>query len=130
MFLAVSHGIETDDEMTAVLGREPPLYFADFDGHADAYRARFAGVRIAAAPSHSNDPQPFDTRSELPKLRVPTLILVGRRDFVTSVPFAEELHQAIAGSNLVILEHSGHMGHIEEPAAFSAALTRFAASHR
>jgi len=127
--LAAEEAAKTDEEMTAVLGRELPLYFADFDGHADAYRARFAGVRVAAAPLHGNDPQPFDTRAELPKLHVPTLVVVGRRDFVTSVPFAEELHRAIPGSELVVLEHSGHLGHIEEPATFAAAVGRFVTAH-
>jgi proline iminopeptidase len=116
---------KTDDEMTAVFSREMPLYFADFDAHADVYRARFAGVRETVGPLHSNDPAPFDTRDELSKLHVPTLVIVGRRDFVCSVPFAEELHQAISGSAMIVLEHSGHMGHIEEPAAFSSALVRF-----
>jgi proline iminopeptidase len=120
---------KTDDEMTAVLGRELPMYFADFDAHADAYRSRFAGVRVAAAPILGNDPQPFDTRAQLPTLHVPTLVIVGRRDFVTSVPFAEELHAGIAGSELVTLEHSGHMGHIEEPTEFASAVGRFVSAH-
>ena len=107
----------------------PTCYFADFDAHADVYRARFAGVHVTAAPVHSDDPVPFDTRAELRQLRIPTLVIVGKSDFICSPPFAEELHGAIAGSELVVLEHSGHMGHIEEPAAFSSAVIRFVAAH-
>jgi hypothetical protein len=29
----------------------------------------------------------------------------------------------------VVLERSGHMGHIEEPAAFASAVTRFVSAH-
>jgi len=126
---AAEDSVETDDEMTALIPRELPLYFADWSHHADEYRARFAGLRVTAAPLHNHDPHPFDTRPELPKLYVPTLIVVGRRDCVTSVPFAEEIHRGVPGSELVVLEHSGHMGHIEEPAAFAAAVSRFVASH-
>jgi proline iminopeptidase len=128
--LDAEESTKTDDDMTAVVRRELPLYFADFDDHVDVYQARFRGLRATVAPSHSNDPAPFDTRAELSKLHVPTLVIVGRRDFVCSVPFAEELHQAISGSEMIVMEHSGHMGHIEEPAAFSSALVRFVSSHR
>jgi pimeloyl-ACP methyl ester carboxylesterase len=118
----------SDDEMTAILGRELPLYFADFDGHAEAYRKAFAGVRAAVAPIHSLNPSKaaFDVRSALTAVRVPALILVGRRDFITSVSFAEEMHAALAGSTLVVLEHSGHMGYLEETEAFVNAVRSFA----
>ena len=122
-------GAKTDDEATALLARSLPLDFGDFDGHAQIYRTRFADVRFTADPLQGNDPAPFDTRTELPKLKLPTLILVGRRDCLTSVPFAEELHTGITGSTLVVLEHSGHMGHIEEPPAFASAVVPFVAGH-
>jgi pimeloyl-ACP methyl ester carboxylesterase len=44
--------------------------------------------------------------------------------------WAEELHRVIPGSELLILENSGHFGHIEEPEAFSPAVTRFVATSR
>ena len=37
----------------------------------------------------------------------------------------EEIAHAIADSRLVRLEHSSHMGHIEEPEAFAAAIRAF-----
>jgi proline iminopeptidase len=118
---------KTDDEMTAVFGRELPLYFADFDAHETEYRKAFTGVHVAFAPQHGA-PTPFDTRKDLARVKVPTLILVGTRDFVTAVPFSEEMHTAIGGSKLVVLEHSGHMGAMEEPAAFATAVAAFVAT--
>jgi pimeloyl-ACP methyl ester carboxylesterase len=44
------------------------------------------------------------------------------------VRWAEELHRLIPGSELLILENSGHFGHLEEPEAFSQAVTRFVTS--
>jgi pimeloyl-ACP methyl ester carboxylesterase len=41
------------------------------------------------------------------------------------VRWAEELHKLIPGSQLVVLENSGHFGHIEEPEPFSRAVVRF-----
>jgi pimeloyl-ACP methyl ester carboxylesterase len=123
--LGEEDNVQTDDAFRAVLGRELPLYFADWDGHAEAYRRHFADVRAWADPLHGGSSGPFDTRAALAGLRVPTLVLVGRRDFICAVPFAEEMHAAIPGSSLVVLEHSGHMGALEEPEAFAAAIAAF-----
>jgi pimeloyl-ACP methyl ester carboxylesterase len=41
------------------------------------------------------------------------------------VRWAEELHELIPGSELVILENSGHFGHLEEPEAFAKAVVAF-----
>jgi proline iminopeptidase len=57
--------------------------------------------------------------------RAPINGAVGKRDFVTSEKFANVIHAGIPGSRLVILEHSGHMGHIEEPAAFAGGIRTF-----
>jgi pimeloyl-ACP methyl ester carboxylesterase len=35
------------------------------------------------------------------------------------------IHAGIPGSRLLLLEHSGHMGHIEEPAAFASGIRAF-----
>ncbi|MFE5086004.1 alpha/beta fold hydrolase [Streptomyces mirabilis] len=67
-------------------------------------------------------------REDLGSLTVPTLVLVGRHDFICGMHWAEELHRVIPGSELLILENSGHFGHIEEPEAFSPAVTRFVAT--
>jgi pimeloyl-ACP methyl ester carboxylesterase len=39
-----------------------------------------------------------------------------------------ELHEGIPGSELVVLEDSGHFGHVEEPDAFARAVVGFVAS--
>lgn len=41
---------------------------------------------------------------------------------------ARVAHAGIAGSKLVVLEHSGHMGHLEEPAEHGRAIREFLAT--
>jgi len=41
------------------------------------------------------------------------------------VRWAEELHQLIPDSQLLILESSGHFGHIEEPERFAQEVSQF-----
>ena len=70
-------------------------------------------------------PDVIDDRADLGSLTVPTLVLVGRHDVICGVRWAEELHELIPGSELVILENSGHFGHLEEPEAFAKAVRAF-----
>lgn len=45
----------------------------------------------------------------------PTLIIAARADRLRSVAESEELHAGIAGSEMVVVEHSGHMIPMETP---------------
>lgn len=56
-----------------------------------------------------------DSRPHLGDIAVPTLIAVGRQDRVTPIDHARELHDAIGGSSLHVLDHCGHMAALEEP---------------
>ena len=58
----------------------------------------------------------------LGEIHTPTLILVGRDDFVTPPSQAKIMHDGIPNSELVILEQSGHFPYVEEPEAFFAAV--------
>ncbi|MGW3306676.1 alpha/beta fold hydrolase [Streptomyces sp. NPDC001073] len=46
-------------------------------------------------------------------------------DVICGVRWIEELHRLIPGAELVILENSGHSGHLEEPEVFVKAVTAF-----
>jgi pimeloyl-ACP methyl ester carboxylesterase len=61
----------------------------------------------------------------LREIHVPTLIAVGREDVYTPVALAEQLHDAIRGSKLAIIERAGHMPNVERPDAFNAALEQW-----
>ena len=58
----------------------------------------------------------------LAEIRVPTLVVVGREDAYTPVALAEQLHENIAGSTLVVIEGAGHMPNLERPNAFNEVL--------
>lgn len=49
----------------------------------------------------------WDVRDKLARIRIPTLVMVGRQDFVTPA-CARTIHRGIAGSRLVIFEGAGH----------------------
>jgi 3-oxoadipate enol-lactonase len=66
-----------------------------------------------------------DSTPLLRSIHCPTLIVVGGEDAVTPPSFSQEMQQAIAGSELVVVPDAGHLSNIEQPAAFNSALTAF-----
>ncbi|HVS62110.1 MAG TPA: alpha/beta fold hydrolase [Thermoanaerobaculia bacterium] len=66
----------------------------------------------------------YDIVAELSKIQAPTLIVHGEND-VIPVAYAEEIHDAIEGSDLLILGRCGHFPYIEQPEKTFAAITGF-----
>jgi 3-oxoadipate enol-lactonase len=59
---------------------------------------------------------------ELPRIRVPTLVLVGAEDTATTLEKARRMRDGIAGAELVVVPRCGHMSSIEAPEAVTRAL--------
>lgn len=112
----------TDDDLTAALKEAVPVYFADFWRRRDEFAALVSGIRIWAAPANAADPTPFDVRDRLSEITAPTVILVGRYDFICGPTWAKLLHEGIAAAHLAEFDHSGHFAHLEEPDGFTAAV--------
>jgi pimeloyl-ACP methyl ester carboxylesterase len=66
-----------------------------------------------------------DSTPLLASIHVPTLVIVGDEDVLTPRPLAEDMHRAIAGSELVVIPGAGHLTNLEAPAAFTDALAHF-----
>ncbi|KUG08722.1 alpha/beta fold hydrolase [Solirubrum puertoriconensis] len=66
-----------------------------------------------------------DTRAELPKLQVPSLIVQSANDFVVPVAVGEYLHQHLLLSQLSVLNTAGHYPHLSAPVATISAIERF-----
>lgn len=64
-------------------------------------------------------------RAAVPSIRASALIIVGALDEATPPADAEALHNALAGSELLILPDAAHLANIEQPEAFTAALLAF-----
>lgn len=66
-----------------------------------------------------------DHRADLRRVTHPTLILQSRDDVAVPLAVAEYLHRAIPGSQLVVMEASGHFPHLSAPKAVIAPLRAF-----
>ncbi len=65
---------------------------------------------------------------ELDHVRLPALVIVGDEDVATVPAEAERIHQALRGSQLVVIPRAGHSSTIEQPAAVNAAIAAFLAA--
>ena len=56
-----------------------------------------------------------DRRSDLPKIRCPTIVVCGRDDAATPLFLSEEMAKAIPAAALVVIEQCGHLISMEKP---------------
>lgn len=122
---------ETDEDMALLWAEEMKFYFKKFDERAEAYHARTKDLPVHVASLKTfNDKEAatMDLRPHLNKIKVPTLVIVGRHDFITNVAMAEEMVKHIPNARLEIFEESGHFPMVEEPEKFYQVIKEFVES--
>ena len=111
-----------------LLQRILPLYFTDLEGEGvAALREKMRALRVVLTTMQASDSSDgrFLVREKLNTIGVPTLVLVGRHDFICSPVQAQIIHEGISRSKLVVFENSGHFPWLEEPDLFFATVTSF-----
>ncbi len=97
--------------------------------HGATFRKLGAGLKYNQFQSAhlSRDYQRLDMTAALRDFRFPTMVTTGRYDMNVAPLTAYRIHQAIAGSQFVVFEKSGHIPFFEEPEQFVAAVQGFLA---
>jgi proline iminopeptidase len=107
-----------DADLERTLKIIAPLYYHQFD----AIRAeRQLGRTIYSAAAGNRGDEllaAYDVTARLGEIVAPTLVLVGRDDFICPPPQARRLQEHIPGAELVVFERSGHFPFVEEPDEF------------
>jgi non-heme chloroperoxidase len=67
-----------------------------------------------------------DLRPDMKKIKIPTLILHGKKDKICSFDLAGQMKLGIQNSQLVVFENSGHSMFLEETDKFNSELIKFA----
>ncbi len=119
---------QLDEDMQRLWAEEMKFYFRQFDERAQAYyeHTRDLPVRIQPLKTFNDKEAPtMDLRPQLKKITVPTLVMVGRHDFITNVAMAEEMVRHIPHARLEIFEDSGHFSLVEEPEKFYRVVKQF-----
>jgi proline iminopeptidase len=95
-----------------------PLYFCTFDADLAERVMGKTVISVEAADVGDAIIEGWDLTPRLGEISAPTLILVGRDDFVCPPSQAKIMHEGIPNSELAVFENSGHFTHVEEPEAF------------
>jgi proline iminopeptidase len=105
-----------------------PLYFHRVD--PDVIAAMDARTRYSAAAYDLSELllADFNIADKIHAIQTPTLIVVGRDDWVTPPSQAERIQRAIPHADVAMFEASGHYPFIEETAAFNQTVRRWMAS--
>ncbi len=71
----------------------------------------------------------IDVTDRLGAIKCPVQVIVGDQDVGTPVAMSRAIHEAIPGSELVVIPSASHLSNLEQPAAFNKALAGFLDKH-
>lgn len=69
-----------------------------------------------------------DIRTRLPRIAVPTLVIVGREDAISPVDEMRAIAEAIPGAKFHVVEQAGHMAPLEQPGEVNRLIADFVGS--
>jgi proline iminopeptidase len=113
---------DNEDEFWRTLNLIAPLYFHTFDADLAERVLGRTIVSVEAAKASEAITEEWNLTPRLGEISAPTLILVGRDDFICPPSQAKIMRERIPNSELVVFERSGHFAHVEEPEAFFEAV--------
>lgn len=119
--------VHSDKEFREMYKSILPLYTVtmptdeEVERRLDAVPFRYQTHNWAFAKNQPN----FDIVSQLHTIKVPTLVMVGREDWITPVAASQDIAREIPNSKLVIFEHSGHGPQSEETDKYYATVRSF-----
>lgn len=105
-----------------------PLYDHDYDPAKVAERVEATPYRFETHNWAFTENMPrYEIKDQLPQIGCPTLVTVGRHDWITPVSCSETIADLIPGSELVVFEKSGHSPQVEEAELFQKVVREFLA---
>lgn len=121
----------SDEEMSALVFRELPLYFAHFGAAEAGYLDTLRTEHLNADTLRMFNTEifnTFDLRAEVPNITARTLVITGDDDFITGPLCADEICECVRGAKRVVVGDAGHMLFVEQPQVFHDEVADFLAS--
>lgn len=116
MLEKVFSSFESDQEMRLVMFALAPLYSESYD--ADKGLVSVLNTKYYSKSHnelYSEAEKYFDYRDQLPSIIIPTLIIVGEKDWICPVTQSILMSQLIPNSELQVISGSNHSVHLEKP---------------
>jgi pimeloyl-ACP methyl ester carboxylesterase len=111
----------TDAELSPLVFRELPLYFAHFGAAEAGYLDTLKSEMINADALKLFNQEifnTFDLRDRLRSITSQTLVITGDEDFICGPVCAEEICAGVKGARMMIVGDAGHQLFVEQPQAF------------
>ncbi|MBN9462319.1 MAG: alpha/beta hydrolase [Burkholderiales bacterium] len=101
-----------------------------FDATTDEVIVEWARREVVKTPRYVAEPairslDDFDVQADLPRLRMPTLVVVGENDAITPESSSRLLHNAIPDSELHVVPKAAHFPMLERPHTFNQIALQF-----
>lgn len=122
--------VESNKDFSESYKMIQPLYNVTYDPAKDAERLAQIPFRYETHNhAFSRNQADFDITEALRKVQTPTLVTVGRHDWITPLEASEELAEVLPNGELVVFEHSGHSPQLEETERYLGVVKDFLARH-
>lgn len=122
----MSGTVRDNDDLRDCWAEILPLYDHDLDWDKVRARVESTPYRYEAHNFAFAVNQPdYDIKPLLPRISCPTLVTVGRHDWITPVSCSETIVSLIPDARLVVFEKSGHSPQIEEAEEFQRVVREF-----
>ena len=121
------HGeVHDDADLKQLWSELIPLYDYEYDP-AKSAAAVEAGIYRHEAHNwcFQHNWGAYDLKAQLPSVTAPTLVTVGRKDWVTPVSSSETIASLMPNAELVVFERSGHSPQVEERELFQQTIRAF-----
>lgn len=112
----------TDEEFARRVKVMSPLYFYKYNAEVADRLLSKTVFCVAAAKRDDELVKDYNVVARLGEIKAPTLILVGRDDWICPPSQAQRMHKGIPNSELVVFEQSGHFPYVEKPDVFFSAV--------
>lgn len=93
-------------------------------GKAEGIRSAIRSMQVEGFAAAATVLQAYSFLDVLPRIDVPTLLVVGERDGAMPESM-RNMHREIGGSHFIEIADAGHIPNLEQPDAFNAALRSF-----
>jgi len=121
--IATGHGAARDAMLPKLFSRNTPVAKPELIERTKMMIARAQPESIAAAlrgMAERPDATPW-----LSEIRIPTLVVVGQEDAITTLDEMRGMAAKIAGAELVVVPEAGHMAPLEQPEVVTPAIASF-----
>ena len=118
----------SDREVTDLVMRELPLYFAHFGAAEAGYLDTLRPETINADALKLFNQEiftTFDLRDQLANISSPSLVITGAEDFICGPICAREICARLSGARMAIVGDAGHQVFIEQPQQFHDEVATF-----